>query len=199
MHGLFIVALWLAGAPITLADTHHGALSGCQPPSTCDAAAVAEFTDRLQAYLSVRQEVARDLLAERLFDDPGEMLFVRDALKRLIREARPYARAGDLFTPRAAAAFRHIIAATAAAGHVDPKDFIRELRDERMPGARQPVVNRSYDWRLGAWMWPALLQALPPLPPDLQYRIVDDDLVLIDLRANLVIDILEHAMAVDED
>ena len=198
MHGLFIVAIWLAGAPITLADTHHGGPSECQPSSTCDSA-VAEFTDRLQAYLSVRQEVARDLLAERLFDDPGEMLFVRDALKRSIREARPNARAGDLFTPRAASAFRHIIAATAAAGRIDPKDFIRELRDERMPGARQPVVNRSYDWRLGAWMWPALLQALPPLPPDLQYRIVDDDLVLIDLRANLVVDILEHALAADED
>ena len=198
MHGLFIVAIWLAGAPITLADTHHGGPSECQPSSTCDAA-VAEFTDRLQEYLSVRQEVASDLLSDRLFDDPRVMLFVRDALKRSIREARPNARAGDLFTPRAASAFRHIIAATAAAGHVDPKDFIRELRDERMPGARQPVVNHSYDWRLGAWMWPALLQALPPLPPDLQYRIVDDDLVLIDLRANLVIDILEHAMAVDED
>ena len=199
MHGLFIVAIWLAGTPITLADTHHGGLSECQPSSTCEAAAVAEFTDRLQEYLSIRQEVGRDLLSERLFDDPREMLFMRDALKRSIRDARPNAQAGDLFTPRAASAFRHIIAATAAASHVDPKDFIRELRDERMPGAKQPVVNRSYDWRLGAWMWPALLQALPPLPPDLQYRIVDDDLVLIDLRANLVIDILEHAMAVDED
>ena len=199
MHGLFIVALWLAGTPITLANTHHGRLSECQPASTYDAAAVAEFTDKLQEYLSVRQEVARDLLAERLFDDPGEMLFVRDALKRLIREARPYARAGDLFTPRAAAAFRHIIAATADADRVDPKDFARELRAERLPGAKPPAVNHSYDWRLGAWMWPALLQALPPLPPDLQYRIVDDDLVLIDLRANLVVDILEHALAADED
>lgn len=199
MHGLFIVALWLAGAPITLADTNHGRLSGCQSSSTYDAAAVREFTDRLQEYLSVRQEVARDLLSERLFDDPGEMLFVRDALRRSIRDARPYARAGDLFTPRAASAFRHIIAATAAAERLDPKDFARELRAERLPGAKPPAVNRSYDWRLGAWMWPALLQALPPLPPDLQYRLVDDDLVLIDLRANLVVDILEDALAVDED
>jgi hypothetical protein len=48
-------------------------------------------------------------------------------------------------------------------------------------------------------MWPALLQALPPLPPELQYRIVDDDLVLIDLRASLVVDILDDVMAADED
>jgi hypothetical protein len=198
MHGSFIFALWLAGAPATLADANHGGPCAHQPSSTCDAA-VAEFTARLREYLSMRQEAAPDLLSERLFDDPLEMLFIRDALRRSIRHARPGARAGDLFTPHAASAFRHIIAATAAADHVDPKDIVRVLRGDRLPGAQPPVVNRSYDWRLGTWMWPALLQTLPPLPPDLQYRIVDDDLVLIDLRANLVVDILEDAMDVDED
>ena len=199
MHGSFIFALWLAGAPATLVDADHSESCSPQPSTTCDAA-VAEFTARLREYLLLRQETAPDLLAEpRLFDDPTEMLFVRDALRRSIRDARPGARAGDLFTPQVASAFRHIIAATAAAHRVDPKDIVREMRDERLPGARPPMVNHSYDWRLGAWMWPALLQTLPPLPPDLQYRIVGDDLVLIDLRANLVIDILEHAMDADED
>ena len=86
-----------------------------------------------------------------------------------------------------------------AAHRVDPNDIVRELHDERQRGARQPVVNGAYDWRLGAWMWPALLQTLPPLPTDLQYRIVHDDLVLIDLRAGLVVDILDDVMEVDED
>jgi hypothetical protein len=198
MHGLLIFALWLAGAPALQADADLGR-SARQASSTCDAAAVAEFTDRLRTYLLLRHDAAPDLSSERLFDDPSEMLFVRDALRRSIRDARPDARAGNLFTPRAAAAFRHMIAATAAAHHIDPKDLVRELRAERLPGAKQPAVNHAYDWRLGAWMWPALLQVLPTLPPDLQYRIVDDDLVLIDLRANLVVDILEHAMEVDED
>ena len=127
------------------------------------------------------------------------MLAVRDAVRRAIRNARPDARAGDLFTAKAAAAFRRIIAATAAAHRVDPKDIVRALRAERRPHATQPVVNDAYDWRLGAWMWPALLPALPALPPDMQYRIVDADLVLIDLRASLVVDILEDAMDVDEN
>ena len=199
MHGLLIVSLWLAGAPATLADADRGGLTACPPSSTCEAAAVAEFTDKLREYLLVRHRAARDLPSERMFDDPWETLFLRDVLRREIRHARPTARPGDLFTPRAATAFRHIIAATAAAHGVDPKEIVRELRAERMPGARPPMVNRSYDWRLGAWMWPALLQTLPPLPPELQYRIVDDDLVLIDLRADLVVDILYNAMEADED
>jgi hypothetical protein len=32
-----------------------------------------------------------------------------------------------------------------------------------------------------------------------QYRIVDDDLVLIDIRADLVLDILDDALEADED
>jgi hypothetical protein len=127
------------------------------------------------------------------------MLTVRAMLRRAIRDGRPHARAGDIFTARVAAAFRHIVAATARDQRVDPKDIVRELRADRGPGARTPMVNGPYDWRLGAWMWPALLQALPPLPPELQYRIVDDDLVLVDLRASLVVDILDDVMTADED
>jgi len=199
MHGSFVLAFWLIGTPMTDADATHGGLCASQPPATCDATAIAEFTERVSEYLLLRDEAARGLPRERLFDDAREMLALRDALRQAIRHARPTARAGDLFTPQAGAAFRHIIAVTAAAHRVDPNDIVRELRSERLPGARHPVVNGAYDWRLGAWMWPALLQALPPLPTDLQYRIVDDDLVIIDLRAGLVVDVLNDAMEVDED
>ena len=166
-------------------------------PATC--AAIAEFTSGVQAYMHLRQKAARDLPSEWVFNEPQGMLTVRAVLRRAIRDARPHARAGDIFTARVAAAFRHIVAATARDQRVDPEEIVRELRADREPGARPPMVNGPYDWRLGAWMWPALLQALPPLPPELQYRIVDDDLVLIDLRASLVVDILDDVMAADED
>ena len=206
MFATLIVALWLASSP-TLAAPRPGESASrriasqettcTRGPSTC--AAIAEFADRLQAYMRVRQEAARDLPSERVFDDPADMLSIRAVLRRAIREARPNARAGDVFTPHAATAFRHIVATTAAAQGVDPRDIAHELRADRLPGAKQPAINRPYDWRLGAWMWPALLLELPPLPVELQYRIVDDDLVLIDLRASLVVDILEDLMTTDED
>jgi hypothetical protein len=198
MHGPLIVVLWLAGL-ITFAGSPDDGLCVPQPSSTCDAAAIGEFTARVHEYLRVRQGAARGLPLERPFDDPAVPLALRKALRQAIRDARPGARVGDLFTPGAAAAFRHIVAATAAAHGVDPKDLVRELRAEREPGAKHPSVNRRYDWRLGAWMWPALLHVLPSLPEDLQYRIVDNDLVLVDLQASLVVDILEDAMTADED
>jgi hypothetical protein len=198
MHGPLIVVLWLAGA-ITLAAATDDGLCVRQPSPTCDAAAVAEFSGRVRDYLRLRQDAARGLPREQPFDDPRQALALRTALRQAIRDARPDARAGNLFTPRAAAAFRHIVAATAAAHHLDPADIIHALRAEREPGAKPPAVNRRYDWRLGAWMWPALLHALPTLPEELQYRIVDNDLVLVDLQASLVVDILEDAITNDED
>jgi len=198
MHASLILAISLAGA-IPLSGATDGQACAGQSPSACDAAAVAEFTAGVQEYLHVRDTAAGHLPPERLFEDPTEMLVEREAMRQAIRDARPNARAGDLFTPRAAATIRRIVAETAAAQNVDPSDIVRDLRAERMHGAKRPVVNGGYDWRLGAWMWSALLQTLPPLPADLQYRIVSDDLVLIDVRASLVVDILEHAMAGDGD
>lgn len=43
-------------------------------------------------------------------------------------------------------------------------------------------------------MWPTLLRALPALPAELEYRFAHRDLVLIDVHASLVVDILEDAL-----
>ena len=114
-------------------------------------------------------------------------------------DALPNARAGTIFTAWPAQLIREIIWTTLVEHEYEPDEVIGWLNDEPTPGARRPVVHGSYDWRLGAWMWPALLRALPALPPELEYRIVETDLILIDLHANLVVDILENAMPSEEE
>jgi len=191
-----LLALSLAGGPsVEKCDvmplTSHTALS------PADAAAIAEFSERVRAYCLLREAIG--MPSERIFSDPRDMQIVRKTLRDAIRERRPLAREGDIFTHAAAVAIRHIVASTAAENELALKDAVHAMRGDRLPGARPPVVNGTYDWRLGAWMWPALLLELPPLPEDLQYRIVDDDLVLIDIRADLVLDILDDALAAGED
>ncbi len=41
---------------------------------------------------------------------------------------------------------------------------------------------------------PALLRKLPDLPPDLEYRIVGRSLLLRDVKANLIVDILRDVV-----
>jgi hypothetical protein len=47
-------------------------------------------------------------------------------------------------------------------------------------------------------MFPCVLQALPPLPPELHYRIVGSTLVLIDVHADLIVDVLPYALVTTE-
>ena len=66
--------------------------------------------------------------------------------------------------------------------------------EEAPPDAAWPAVNGRFPWMRGAAMWPCIIDALPPLPDELQYRIVGRDLVLVDVHANLVVDILREAL-----
>jgi hypothetical protein len=192
-----VVALALiASVPTARVDTpsvdEHRALR------TTDTA-FDEFNAKVREYQQLREAIARDLPSERVITDADGIYWLRDALQRSIRKARLGVQEGNIFTPGTAPIFRRLIAATAAAYRVELEDLKRSLRHERLPMARTPVVNEPYDWRLGAWMWPALLQELPPLPGDLQYRIVDDDLVLIDIGAGLVVDILDDALDPEDE
>ena len=42
---------------------------------------------------------------------------------------------------------------------------------------------------------PSLLLNLPPLPPDLEYRVVGHALILRDIDANLIVDFIPNAIA----
>ena len=197
MLGYLVLALSLMGGmPVEKCDVPFP-VTGDTTLSPADAAAIAEFNAHVRDYCLMREAIG--MPSERIFSDPRDMQIVRKTLRDAIRERRPLARQGDIFTDGAAAAIRHIVAATAAANGLNLKHVKGALRADRLPGARPPEVNETYDWRLGAWMWPALLLELPPLPEDVQYRIVDDDLVLIDIRADLVLDILDDALEADED
>ena len=55
-------------------------------------------------------------------------------------------------------------------------------------------VNAPLPWAPGSETWPELLWQLPPLPEEIEYRVVGPDLVLLDIRAGLVVDILENAV-----
>jgi hypothetical protein len=105
-------------------------------------------------------------------------------------DVRPPAREGEIFAPEVADLFRHRIA---EARHVRGRQALRpDAGIRRGPVAAGPAVAVGERLPAGAGTsapaW--LLATLPPLPPDAEYHLVASDLVLIDLRGNLVIDVL---------
>ena len=49
-----------------------------------------------------------------------------------------------------------------------------------------------------AHTWPSLLRRLPPLPLELEYRFVGTSLLIVDVRAGLIVDLLEAALPVND-
>lgn len=160
-----------------------------------DSAATAEsaFSTQITQYMALRRQVEQRVPGPRASDDRAGIDSAADALAEAIRAARPRATPGDIFSPRIAADFRQIIETVSreqqlAVNLPDPRP--RVSREPALP----PIVNARFDWNLDAVMPPFLIRALPPLPTELQYRLVGCDLVLVDIVARLVIDILPAAL-----
>lgn len=117
-------------------------------------------------------------------------------LAAAIRAERPDAGQGDLFTPALAPVLRSRIAAALSDHGLTPDDVrARDAEGGVAAAAVSLRVNGAFPWVVGSAMVPCLGEALPPLPPELQYRIVGSDLVLVDVHASLIVDMLPRALA----
>lgn len=95
----------------------------------------------------------------------------------------------QLFTPPVAMVFRQLIA-TALAG----VDTATVMRSAGVPAHRARVLD-AVPAATGA-IPPLLARALPPLPAGIEYRLVDNDLVLRDTTAGIVVAVLRNAVGV---
>jgi hypothetical protein len=165
-----------------------GQSSAATPVRADDAAAFKDFAARVQQYRTLQKSVESKLPALKPTDLPEMITAHQQALARTLREARPHAKVGDLFTSSICEAFRHASrAALAGPGSAGARAYMQ-------PGAPNPamqlVVNDVYpDAEPTTALPPALLAAYPPLPAEFAYRIVGRTLVLIDVRSRLIIDI----------
>jgi hypothetical protein len=156
--------------------------------------ALDTFNQQVAAYLRLQDAVRRQLAMQRLFVDPEDLFRAMRSLQAGIRAARPDARPGSIFNPAIGALIRTRLQQRLLVCDYAVEDVLAFLNEERAAGAPGPKVNGSFPWMVGSAMWPTLLAVLPPLPPQLEYRFVDRDLVLIDIEADLVIDVLKNAL-----
>lgn len=151
--------------------------------------AFREFEKRVQAYVKLRKAVPR----LRTTNDRKEIVDRRRALAQAIREARPDAKQGDIFTPEISEQFLDVIrGALQGSGAPNVRKTIRQ--GEPVPGVHV-TVNGAYPEGLPlTTVPPTLLRRLPRLPDRLAYRLIDHDFVLLDTEARLVIDFIPGAL-----
>ena len=155
-----------------------------------------EFSDRVQKYVQLHKSVEATLPKLKATNEPELIVAHQKMLARKIKAVRAHTKRGDIFTPAA------------------KEDFVKAISSEfqgpQAPHAKATIkqgaplmkvhlhVNEIYPESIPyTSVPPTMLQKLPKLPEEVAYRAVSSDLVLLDVKANLVVDYLAGILPVE--
>jgi len=154
-----------------------------------------QFTNRIYDYVETHRRLAA-AIEQPFCSEAEELTRQADVLGAAIRDARPRAKEGDIFTLAAGEMFRARIAVIVRRSGFDVAAFL-----ERHSGDGEDLelnVFGALPWRSHVALMPIIRQ-LPELPPELEYRFVGRHLVLMDVGANFVVDVLRDALPLPVD
>jgi hypothetical protein len=166
------------------------------PPPDLKSPGFREFSARVQKYVQLHKSVEATVPKLKATNEPELIVAHQKILARKIKAARAHAKPGDIFT-------------SAAKG-----DFLKAMASEfegpQAPHAKATIkqgaplkevhlhVNEIYPESMPyTSVPPTMLQKIPKLPDELAYRAVSSDLVLLDVKANLVVDYLPGVIPVE--
>jgi hypothetical protein len=170
------------------------AVSGRQrgPVANPDAVTQLDFKKRIDAYIALRADALKDLGPLKTTTEPAEINAGQHAFAQRITAARVDAKPGDIFTPEIRSRFRELLAP-----HLKGEDGrdARQIVKDDAPLAVPFKVNAPYPEGKPLPTMPAkILLNLPPLPKQVEYRIIDKHLILRDTEANLIVDYMLNAI-----
>jgi hypothetical protein len=156
------------------------------------AAALQDFEKRIGEYVNLQKRLQKGLPSTKPTTEPQAILDRQHELALKIREARSHAQQGSIFTPEISKEF-HRLLGFAKAG---PNDTHIKKSLERAEPVRLTLhVNDAYPTNVPLQSTPpTILLNLPRLPPELEYRIAGHALVLHDVAANLIVDLIPDAI-----
>jgi len=158
------------------------------PAVNADSAIIQDFQKRVAAYLQLRRSIESNLPKLKTTPSQEKISHHEHELARAIREARRNAGPGEIFTPEIAAEIRRLTSMAVKRGD---GDHIGQSLRHAEPVQLHLEINERYPENVPLQSTPpSLLENLPALPPEIEYRITGRDLVLLDAKANLIIDII---------
>jgi len=184
---LLTTSVSLSGAP-----TRQGA-PGATSERQAQDAAFAEFKKEVDGYIALRRKVTKSVPALAAQAPPEAVRAHEVALQNLIVGARPTAKEGDVFVSRVRPLLRGICKQMLSGP--EGRQRLEQIREEPVQSTLRARVNERYPDQvpLSAVPYP-LLKALPQLPDELEYRFLGDDLVLLDIHARLIVDVMRTAL-----
>jgi hypothetical protein len=158
-----------------------------------DTRAYKDFHDRVEEYEKLHKKAEKSLPALKKTSKQEVIAAQQQALVDKIRELRSTARRGDIFTPGVTEAIaREIKAVFAGADSHRVQNTIQA--GDPLQGFKVEVNQRYPDGLPFTTVPPTLLRKLPRLPDEVTYRILGSTLLLVDRKANLIIDFIPNAI-----
>jgi hypothetical protein len=165
------------------------------PLTQAEAGALATMNDRVKEYVKIHIKIERSLPKLPKEATPDQIDKNQRALQKMVQEARAAAKPGDIFTSEARPVIKRLLANVF--GGPDGKQLRASILDENplTPAEMTLTVNGRYpDTVPLASVPPQVLQTLPKLTEDLEYRFIGDSLILLDVHAHVIADFIEHAV-----
>lgn len=172
--------------------------AGCRSrPETPIAEPLAQFDQGVSEYMKVRDHLADSLGSVDETRSQAEIAARSAALAAAITTARTSATQGQIFTPEASV----VIATMIKDEYRRRSDSLTESRQEHANEFREdglppfvPQVNQIFPTTYPLPTFDALLlPLLPKLPEHLEYRRVENFLLIRDSEANLIVDYMPDA------
>lgn len=159
------------------------------PKANPTGTAVLAFKQRVADYMKIHHEAESKVPKLTETNDPTKVHDREVALGAMIKTLRPAAREGDIL----GGDFRAVLEREVRQDFMQRSASDRKALIQELPAKVKMAVNMTYPSDLPLATFPAkLLKKLPDLPEELEYRIVGRNLVLLDVTANVIVDIARN-------
>jgi hypothetical protein len=164
-----------------------------QPPRVnADAAVMQEFLKRVEVYVALHKKLEGTLPGLPEQTTPQQIDTHQRALAALVQAARKDARQGDLLNPAMQRRIRELLRPVFSGQ--DGQQIKNEIVDKEYKGNVKLAVNGRYPDEVPiSTVPPQVLVALPKLPEELEYRFIQNSLILFDPHAHIIVDYMDRA------
>lgn len=162
------------------------------PLTPADSQALATMNVKVKEYIDLHTRLEGTL--PKLRDDatPQQIDKNQRAFEALMRKTRATAKQGDIFTPEARTVIKRLLGNVFAGA--DGKQLKASIMDENPTGITLTVNGRYPDTVPLSTVPPEVLQTLPKLSEDMEYRFIGDRLILLDTHAHVIADFIDDAL-----
>ena len=153
---------------------------------------IKDFLKRVDDYVVLHRKLEDTLPKLSKESTPQQLDTHERALAKLIQEARKDAKQGDLLTPGMQRFIRTIFRPIFSGK--DGLQIKNEIVGKEYKGNVKLAVNGRYPDEVPvSTMPPQVLAALPKLPEELEYRFIQNSLILLDSHAHIIVDFMDRA------